>query len=122
MFGDDLGLGLRSIGEAELDVGGAGDDVQAGEDIAHLRDDDAGAKTVADLTVGTGGLGLDQDQRGADRLIHAGRESGRRRGRGQGLCDGLIYLLRGKRAWGRHQPGVEQDRQECRQHSGCEWS
>ena len=72
--------GLGAIREGDLDVGGIGHHVQAGQDIAGIVDDHPAAQAVFGLAVRPRRFGLDQDQRRPDDLVHLLRK--RRGGRG----------------------------------------
>ena len=47
LAGHDLRARLRPVGEGQLDVGRAGDDVERGQDVAGRVDDDAAAEPAA---------------------------------------------------------------------------
>ena len=108
-----LGLGrhdvagrFRPVGERELDRLRAVDDVEAREDVAGERHDDAaaepGALFLCVLALDAGRL--DEDERRLDGLVHGLREGRRRRHRGEGAGDRRLDVLL-RRARGR---GVEE--------------
>ncbi len=69
--GGHLGGGLGAIREGQLDAGRVGDDVQGGEDVAAIVDDNAAPQAALALAVRAGGLGLHEHQGGLDDLVYA---------------------------------------------------
>ncbi len=64
--GDNLAGSFGAIGKEEANGGGVLDDVQTGEDVAAVVDDDAATKSTIVFIVFTGGAALDQNERRLD--------------------------------------------------------
>ena len=110
---DDPSRG-RPVGEGQLDGGRVGHDVEAGQDVAGVVDDDAGPEAVAGLARAGRSLDLDQDDRWLDGRKRALREWRPRRLRGQRRGDRLVDVAR--RQWGRggEEGREDQEGHECR--------
>ena len=117
----------RGVGERDVDLLGAGDDVERGEDLAGVDEHDPRALAVVGAHVGVAALGFDEDERRPDQGVGALAAGG---GRGHGLegggdrvADVTAGERRGPRLEGRpgkhpdeHQPRAEDDR--CRASDG----
>ena len=114
LAGDDLAARLGAVGEGQLDLGRIRDDVEAGQDVALERDDDAAAEAAVLVGLaGLGGsLGLDQDERGQDRLVDQRREGRRGRDRCERIGHGVIHVLLRQRRTAGDESAVEEDGQE----------
>ena len=108
--GDHLRARLGAIRERELNVGCVGDDVQAGEDVAAIVNNDTAPYPIVYLTVRVRDFRLDENERGLDRLVHARRKGGWRRGRREGL---------GNRSRSPHASSVEAERERERYKAGA---
>ena len=104
--------GLAAVGEGQLDGRGAVDHVAARQDVAALVDDHAAAEAAALVVPGTlrsDALGLDQHERGLDRLVDGLGEGRRRRDGGERARDAVLHVLRGQRRRARGEDAVEDD-------------
>ena len=116
----DGGVRFGAVGEGQLDGRGVRDDVQAGERVTLVVDDDAAAEAVGGAAGVACQLGLDQHQRGSHGCVRLLRECRRRYLRGQRGGDAVAHVGGGQRGWAREEGAVRDDRQQGRGHAGTE--